>query len=42
MIESFSRPDFPEGVSSFVERRPPAFPRIGRQAAEPQPGAETG
>jgi enoyl-CoA hydratase/carnithine racemase len=42
MIESFGRPDFPEGVSSFVERRPPAFPRIGRQAAESQPGAETG
>ena len=39
MIESFSRPDFPEGVSSFVERRPPAFPRIGRQPAESQPGA---
>lgn len=28
MVESFSRPDFKEGVQSFVERRPPKFPRI--------------
>ena len=26
MVESFSRPDFKEGVSSYVEKRPPAFP----------------
>ena len=30
MVESFGRPDFAEGVASFVERRPPEFPRVGR------------
>ena len=29
MVESFSRPDFKEGVQSFLERRPPSFPRVG-------------
>ena len=29
MLASFGRPDFKEGVSSFVEKRPPQFPRIG-------------
>ena len=29
MVESFSRPDFKEGVQSFVEKRPPKFGRIG-------------
>jgi enoyl-CoA hydratase/carnithine racemase len=28
MIESFDRPDFAEGVSSYMERRPPKFPRV--------------
>jgi enoyl-CoA hydratase/carnithine racemase len=30
MVESFGRPDFAEGVSSFLERRPPQFGRIGQ------------
>ena len=29
MLASFGRPDFKEGVVSFVEKRPPQFPRIG-------------
>jgi len=28
MVESLTRDDFREGVASFVERRPPAFPRV--------------
>lgn len=27
MLESFKRPDFKEGVTSFLEKRPPKFPR---------------
>lgn len=30
MKESFHRPDFQEGVKSFLERRPPEFPRYSR------------
>ena len=29
MLESFERPDFEEGVQSFLQKRPPQFPRIG-------------
>ncbi|MET0579337.1 MAG: enoyl-CoA hydratase-related protein [Ilumatobacteraceae bacterium] len=29
MRESFDRPDFAEGVASFLERRPPVFRRLG-------------
>jgi hypothetical protein len=28
MLESFSAPDFVEGVVSFVERRDPSFARL--------------
>lgn len=28
MVESFQRPDLPEGVASYLERRPPAFPPL--------------
>jgi enoyl-CoA hydratase/carnithine racemase len=28
MIESFGRPDFKEGVQSFIEKRPPEFDRV--------------
>ena len=31
MVESFGRPDFNEGVNSFLERRPPKFRRIGEE-----------
>ncbi len=29
MLESFERPDFKEGVRSFLEKRPPRFRRLG-------------
>jgi enoyl-CoA hydratase/carnithine racemase len=28
MTESFGRPDFPEGVNSYLEKRPPKFARV--------------
>jgi enoyl-CoA hydratase/carnithine racemase len=30
MLESFERPDFKEGVQSFLEKRPPKFERLGQ------------
>ncbi|HET6965880.1 MAG TPA: enoyl-CoA hydratase-related protein [Acidimicrobiales bacterium] len=32
MVESFGRPDFKEGVASFVEKRSPRFARLGETA----------
>jgi enoyl-CoA hydratase/carnithine racemase len=37
MTESFLRPDPTEGIASFVERRPPRFPRIAEADAPPPP-----
>jgi enoyl-CoA hydratase/carnithine racemase len=34
MEQSFQRPDFREGVESFVERRPPEFPPIGGEPSD--------
>ena len=28
MAESLTRPDFKEGVTSFIEKRPPQFTRV--------------
>jgi enoyl-CoA hydratase/carnithine racemase len=40
MLESFGRPDFTEGVESFVERRPPQFaPFTARASSQAVPGA---
>ncbi len=33
MLESFGRPDFREGVNSYLERRPPSFPRLSGEKA---------
>ncbi|MEE2777270.1 MAG: enoyl-CoA hydratase-related protein [Acidobacteriota bacterium] len=39
----FQRPDVAEGVRSFLEKRPPEFPRLGSEgAAEPHPGPARG
>jgi enoyl-CoA hydratase/carnithine racemase len=34
MLASFTRPDFAEGVRSYTERRPPAFPPVGSSPIE--------
>ena len=40
VVESqFKRPDIAEGVKSFLEKRPPEFPRLGSpEAHPPHPG----
>jgi len=35
MLESFARPDFAEGVRSFVERRPPRFDPLSARSEAP-------
>lgn len=31
MVDSFGRPDFTEGVQSYLDRRPPSFPRVAER-----------
>jgi enoyl-CoA hydratase/carnithine racemase len=38
MLESFTAPDFVEGVTSFIERRDPRFAPLPGQALSPAPG----
>lgn len=39
----FGRPDIAEGVNSFLEKRPPRFPRLGSaEAHPPHPGRKAG
>jgi enoyl-CoA hydratase/carnithine racemase len=37
MLESFGRPDFGEGVNSYLERRPPSFDRLAGEAPAGKP-----
>ena len=38
MVEELRTTDFPEGVQSYFQRRPPEFPRIGE---DPRPARPT-
>ena len=33
MVQSFTHPDFTEGVQSFLQKRPPQFARLGTAPA---------